>query len=239
MMENKLANEVKFLKAYAVVSTVVWLVVALAAFAPHDRKQRFNEIDAERINIVEKDGQTKMVLSNKERLPDPGNILTGKFERKREGPKVPGILFYNEKGNETGGLIYVSKEETDGRYISGGSLTFDKYRGDQVIGLQFEEGEGKRSAGLNVWDQPDISLEEQKRNYAEASKLKPGPEQDALMQQAVAHRRVFIGRTPDQSSVLTLSDLNGKPRIRMIVRKDGEPKLEFFDGSGKVTKTLP
>ena len=89
------------------------------------------------------------------------------------------------------------------------------------------------------WEfQPDVSPEEQKGNYAAAYKLAPGPQRDVLMQQAVAHRRVFIGRSLDKSS-LTLFDINGGPRIRMIVDRDGEPKLEFLEAGGKVTHTLP
>ena len=56
-----------------------------------------------RVNFVEKNGQVKMVIANKARLPGPGNIVSGKLGQ-REGLKGPGILFYNEKGDECGGL---------------------------------------------------------------------------------------------------------------------------------------
>jgi hypothetical protein len=236
-MESKLEKDVRILKGYAVVGTVFCAVFVLAAFTTQSRKQKFEEIDVERINVVEKDGQVKMVISNKERLPGPGNIASGKFGE-RVGLKMSGILFYNEKGDECGGLQYVSQEQ-DGKYVAGSLLTFDKYNGDQVMGIKFEENNAKRKVGFNVWDQPDVSPEEQKKNWGEAQKLKPGPERDVLMQQAAAQNRVFIGRSFDKSATVTLFDPNGRPRVRMAVGQDGDPKLEFLDASGKVLETLP
>jgi hypothetical protein len=133
---------------------------------------------------------------------------------------------------------YVSQKQ-DGKYVAGSLLSFDKYNGDQVIGIKFEEANAKRKVGFNVLDQPDVSTEEQKKNWDEAHKLKPGPERDALMQQAAAQNRVFIGRSFDKSATVTLFDRNSRPRIRMVVGPDGEPKLEFLDASGKVLQTLP
>jgi hypothetical protein len=238
MMETKLEREVRFLKAYAVVATLLCAVFVLTAFTMQSRKQKFEEIDVERINIVEKDGQVKLVISNKERLPGPGDIVKGELGT-RQGLKTPGMLFYNEKGDECGGLIFGSREQ-DGKYAAATALLFDKYNGDQVMGMRVEDvGGGRRTVGLNVWDQPDVSPEEQHKNYDEAAKLSDGPEKDALRQQAVAHQRMFIGRTSDKQARIVLSDANGRPRIRLSVEQNGEAKLEFLDRSGKVTQTLP
>lgn len=236
VMESKLEKEVRILKAYTASTTVLLAVFALAAFAQNGWR-KFEEIDVERVNVVEKNGQIKMVISNKARLPGPGNIASGKLGQ-REGLKGPGILFYNEKGDECGGLQYISQEQ-EGTFVAGSLLAFDKYAGDQVIGLKFEENNAKRKVGLNVWDQPDVSAEAQNKNWNEAQKLEPGPERDALMQQAVAYNRVFVGRSFDKSATVTLFDPNGRPRVRMAVGPDGEPKLEFLDAGGKVLQTLP
>ena len=237
-MEDKLVREVRFLKVYAAVLTLFLGILALAAFAPSDRKQKFDEIDVGRINIVEKDGQIKMVISNRERFPDPGNVVTGKFQ-KRAGIQSPGITFYNERGDECGGLIYTSKEGPDGKYLSGSMLALDKYKGDQVMGMQYEEADGRRIAALHIWDQPDVSPEEQKSKYNAAKPMSPGPEKDELMQQATPHERVFLGRGLDRTAKLTLSDANGRTRIRLVVAPGGEPKLEFLDENGKIVQTLP
>jgi hypothetical protein len=236
-METKLEKEVRFLKIYAVVATLLGAVFVLTAFTRQSGKQKFEEIDVERINIVEKDGQVKLVIANKARLPGPGNIVSGKFFQ-RQGLKLPGILFYNEKGDESGGLQYGSAEQ-DGKYLAGSLLAFDQYGGDQVVGMQYEEANSKRKAGFHVWDRPDVSSEEQNKNFDDAHKLKPGPERDKLMQQAVGSERVFVGRSGDRSANVTLFDANSRPRLRLSVGPDGDPKLEFLDAAGKVTQVFP
>ena len=236
-MEAKLEKEVRFLKIYVVIGTLLGAVLVLTAFTRQSGKRKFEEVDVERVNIVEKDGQVKLVIANKARLPGPGNIVTGRFGQ-RTGLKLPGILFYNEKGDESGGFQYGSTEQ-DGKYSAASLLTFDKYDGDQVLGLQYEEVNGKRTAGFHVWDQPAASPAEQHKNYDEARKLKPGPERDKLLQQAVAAQRVFIGRSFNRSADVTLFDANSRPRLRLSVGPDGDPKLEFLDVAGNVTQTFP
>jgi hypothetical protein len=51
--------------------------------------------------------------------------------------------------------------------------------------------------------------------------------------------RIMIGRQRDQSAVVSLSDAKGNPRIRLVVDPAGDGKIEFLDGSGVVTRTLP
>jgi hypothetical protein len=43
----------------------------------------------------------------------------------------------------------------------------------------------------------------------------------------------------DNSAVLVMSDVKGKPRIRLQVTPDGAPKLEFIDEAGTVIYSLP
>ena len=236
-MQRDVLRDVKFLKFFALAMTLAWVVTVVAAFGPGKGKQRFEEIDVERINIVEQDGQIKMVLSNKNRFPDPGNVLTGQHQ-KRVGMRTPGMVFYNDAGDECGGLIFGSKDE-NGKYAAGSFLGFDKYHGDQVMGIQFEEGEGKRVVGFRVWDQPELSGNQRQARAAEARKMDPGPARDAAMQEVSAAQRVFVGRGLDKAAGITLSDGNGRPRIRLVSPQNGEPKLEFLDAQGKVVQTLP
>ncbi|MBW8879507.1 MAG: hypothetical protein JF614_31625, partial [Acidobacteria bacterium] len=81
-METKLEREVRFLKIYAAMTTLFCAVLFLSAFAVYNKKPKFEEIDVERINIVEKDGKLRMVISNQERQ-HPG-IVNGKVI-KRDG----------------------------------------------------------------------------------------------------------------------------------------------------------
>ncbi len=117
-METKLEKEVRYLKIYAVVMTLGCAVFLLTAFAAQNKNQKFAEIDVERINIVEKDGKLKMVISNKARQ-HPG-AMDGKYWKEREGQRPAGMIFFSERGDEVGGLIY----DGDTGKGQGGSLTF-------------------------------------------------------------------------------------------------------------------
>src|SRR2546423_4359766 len=132
-METKLEKEVRFLKIYAVVATLVCVIFFLTGFVTQNKKQKFEEIDVERINVVEKDGKLDMVISNQERQ-HPG-IVNGKIiERKR--PRPPGIIFFNHLGDDMGGLIF-GDNGGKGHF---GSFTFDKVRNDQTMGFRYLEG---------------------------------------------------------------------------------------------------
>ena len=52
-MQSELEKEVRFLKTYVVAAALVCSVSFLTAFHQQTHKQRFEEIDAERINIIE------------------------------------------------------------------------------------------------------------------------------------------------------------------------------------------
>ena len=211
------------------------VVLMLAAFAPQNQKSRFQEIDVERINIVEPDGRIALVLANKERLPGP--VIEGKTYE-RVGLKSPGILFYNHLGNESGGLRTASSE-TNGKYVAGAGLAFDKYNRDEVIGMRYNEENGNRTVAFRILDQPDASPAEQRTNFERAKTLPPGAERDTLRRQAVANQRVVIGTSSDKSAAITLFDGNGRPRIRLSVGIEGEAKLEFLDANGNPQQVLP
>src|SRR5215468_11755850 len=120
-METRLAREVRFLKAYAIVTTLFFGAIVFYGFRLADQKPKFEEIDVERINIVEKDGKIKLVISNKDRFPDP--YIDGKFIPLRNGGKTAGMIFYNDKGDECGGLSF-SGDSKDGKTGAGGGLLF-------------------------------------------------------------------------------------------------------------------
>lgn len=223
------------LRMYSGFSTVTCLVLILSAFTVQNRTVRFGEIDVERLNIIESTGQVKLVIANKERYPGP--VVGGKTYE-RVGLKGAGIVFYNDKGDESGGLRTVSNEG-GGKYTAGAGLAFDKYNGDELIGVRYNDDNGSRTVGLRILDQPDALPAEQKKNFDDARKLPLGAERDALRRQAVANQRVFVGMSADKSAAVTLLDGNSRPRIRLSVTVEGEARLEFLDVNGKVLQALP
>jgi hypothetical protein len=238
MMETKLEREVRFLKIYAALATLVCGVFLLSAFAFQSRKQKFGEIDVERINIVEKDGKLRMVISNNERQ-HPG-IVNGKTI-KRDGPRPPGLIFFNHLGDEMGGLIF-GENGGSGHF---GSLTFDKVRNDQAIGFRYLESDnGTYQTGLELWQQPNTPSDTLNSKYEAASKIADEAVRKAAIQAMIDNnelttQRLFLGKGRNNTTSLIMSDIKGKPRITMSVTAEGKAKLEFLDETGKVVYSLP
>jgi len=124
-------KELRLLRAYALTASVLLTVLVLAAFSRFGQKARFEEIDVERINVVEKDGTLRLVISNKARAPDP--VVSGKTYPRGGGNRA-GFIFFNDEGNENGGLIYGGRRDRDGTFHAEGALLFDQFDQDQVAG---------------------------------------------------------------------------------------------------------
>jgi len=237
-METKIEKEVRFLKIYAVIVTLVGAVFFLSAFATQNKKQKFDEIDVERINIIEKDGKLRMVISNQERQ-HPG-IVNGKIIE-RKGPRPPGMIFFNHLGDEMGGFIF-GDNGGNGHF---GSLTFDKVRNDQTMGFRYLESDnGTYQSGLEMWQQPNIPSDVMLAKYKDANKITDETKRKAAIQAMIDNNelttnRLFLGKRRDNSTMLVMSDIKGKPRITMMVAADGTPKLDFLDEAGKVIYSLP
>jgi hypothetical protein len=247
-MDAKLARDVRLLKVYAVFTTVCLVVLALAVFQV-ERKQKFGELNVERINIVEPDGRVDMVITDKMHFPPP--MWKGKpMEIGRQGMAsegMPGIIFYNAEGDEAGGLAF-SSSDRNGKHQAGTALMFDQYEQDELVGIEYDEENGERTAGLHVWERPNTPLMDLIRKSQALQNMPEGPAKQAAMkasQEAGARgefggqSRVFVGKNPKDTSEVTLADAQGKPRIRMTVEGGGQARLEFLDQDGKVLYSLP
>jgi len=111
------------LKTYTLFSTAVLVFIVLTAYTTSKMHQKMDELTVKRINVIEDDGTIRMVLSNKSRQ-HPGR-MDGEDSEPRE--RHAGMIFFNDEGDESGGLIYGVSEE-DGEINSGLSLTFDQYK---------------------------------------------------------------------------------------------------------------
>jgi len=194
--------------------------------------QRFEEIDVERINVIEPDGTLRLTLSNRKRSPDP--MFEG-TPHDRTGQREAGLIFFTDDGVECGGIAFGRR---DGEM--GASLTFDRYGQDQTVFLSHGERNGVYESGLLIIDRPSIPLVEQADEIIRAQNMPDGPEKQSEMQrlsEGVAVR-VSIGRGADGTAGLHLMDSKGKPRIKLYVGADDEPRLEFLDADGNVTKSF-
>lgn len=238
-MSQQLPNDSRPLRIYAAATTLVLLGVLAMGFTQNQRT-RFSEIDVERINVIEKDGRLRLVISNEERSPAP--IERG-VPFGYAGGSRPGLIFYNEEGTETGGLIFSGHRDSTGKYVARGSLTFDQYDQDQTVALQYIDQDGRRRSGLAINDyapgvtsrQLDVRI---KRVEALADSLARADSMKVL-RAYFPRQRVYVGRTRDGASQLVLSDGMGKVRLRLRVDSAGAARIQFLDDSGHVTRTIP
>ena len=197
---------IKLLAIYSSVVTTVLTGLVLAGSVAA-KPQSFDEIDVRRINIREPDGTLRMVISNRARLP--GVVAAGKEHPPVDRP-FAGMLFYNDEGDENGGLVFSGRRDANGDVAdSGGMLTFDRYAGKQIVQLAGVHDAKNHIVGLVVSDTDD------KRS-----------------------RRVVVGHDMQGVARVALMDGNGRARIMLQVRSEGNPSLSFLDSAGKVIKEL-
>ncbi len=242
-MDTTSRKELRLLRAYALTATVVLTVLVLAAFSRLGQKTRFEEIDVERINVVEKDGTLRLVISNKARAPDP--VVSGKTYPRGGGNRA-GFIFFNDEGNENGGLIYGGRRDRDGTFHAEGALLFDQFDQDQVAGITYDDENGHRRVGFQVWDRANVPLGELLGPFDSIGKLPRPARAEAVSRlqakysvDAFMAPRVFVGRSIDRAAAIVLSDPQGRPRLRIRVDSSGAPALDFLDQDGRVTFTLP
>ncbi len=232
---DKIQKRVRVLEPYAIVSLLIFGVLAVSAFT--QTKQKFDELSVERLNIVEKNGQLRAVIANTDRMPDP--IINGKAF-KTERP--PGMIFYNGLGDECGGLLFGAVTGGD-KYGAYGGFTFDQYKQSQAIGLIYNDHTGSREVGLKVWDRSGTPLSDFVERGEAIRKMPEGAEKEAARQSLRAAdfspTRIFVGKDKEREAKVTLYDAKGNARINMIVDAAGAPRLDFLDENGKVTDSLP
>lgn len=181
-----------------------------------NKNEKMVELDVEKINIVDQEGNIQMSIFNSERIPDP--IIDGKTCVRSGVIPAAGMQFYNSDGDECGGLVFGSRtytsEDFDGKYTgkteSNASFTFDGYKGDQVTQMYFHESTiGERMYGYTLYDRPS------------------------------GVTRAQMDRAQDGSVGVKLSDSKGQERIRLVVDANDVPILEFLDEKGQVVYSLP
>ncbi|WP_235831851.1 hypothetical protein [Paenimyroides viscosum] len=211
---------------------------------------RFTEIDVERINIVEKDGTVKMIVTNVDRFPN-GTDSINERETNTDRKKRSGMLFFNEDGIECGGFIY-DGTKTENGHSAGLSLTYDQYDGDQVMQLLTQDvrKDDKRfvSSTLAFNDRP--AKESQARTAEIINELqelrKKDPKAADIKQKEYEEQdliggvtRVMLGKSKSQNSGLFLFDDKGMPRAMFYVDKENNAKLDFFDDKGQTIASFP
>lgn len=207
----------------------------------------FQEITAERINIVTPAGKTVIAISNKERIAAP--VMGGKTYpvATSDGREhMAGMIFFNQEGDEMGGLVFNSFKQPNGRIAGIGHLSFDRYGDNQVLSLEYNENTAGVRSGLTFYDRPaDGSFKSNLDLIDEARTA--SPERLAEIKRVIAAmksngdlgvERVFLG-SRNRDAQFVLKDSKGRVRARLIVDSSDEARLEFLDAAGNVTAHFP
>ena len=108
-MRRSLRRDFRLLQAYVLVSSLAFVFLAVAALARQPAApQKIDELTVQRLNVVDANGTFRLVLSNKDRM-HPGVMDGITINRPRP---VAGLIFFNDEGDEVGGLAYSGEERT-------------------------------------------------------------------------------------------------------------------------------
>jgi hypothetical protein len=238
--ERSVRRELRALRLYAAVTTAV-AAVALLGAATAMRSASFDVLTAHRINVVDANGTLRLAIFNKDSEPDV--VMGGKSIKGRQGPKTAGLLFYNDRGDEQGGLGF-SGHITNGRVHQGALLSFDPWQQNDNVDLYFGQDGNDVEEGLALSQTDPRPLTYFMPRYEQIMKMPPGAERDAALKQLRAEglgqrARLFAGVGGDNRSKVVLSDQKGRARMQMQVAADGAASLQILDENGNVTSTFP
>ena len=241
-MAEDLLQQVRWLKRYSILSTVVFLTLAIFAFRNQPSTGKFQTLDVERINVITKDGRHAVVIANAERLP--GNIVGGK-EHPYGGRRAGGVLFYNRDGDEAGGLLF-DNDATDTLVSAFGQLSLDRYGSDQVAALRYLESPDGWESGLQISHFAKGALFEWHASRDSLLRLPPTQRDSAIRRLRERFfregkfevKRVFVGQA-GRDAILRMNDTRGRPRILMVVDSLDVPRIQILDDKGKVIQRLP
>src|SRR6186997_144733 len=230
-MKLSIRRQLRILQLYSVLSFSVLAFVSVSGFT--QSQQRIDELTVQRLNVVDANGTLRFVLANKDRM-HPGVLDGVTINRPRP---VAGMLFFNDEGDEVGGLTYTGTVQGDQRRANAG-LMFDQLKQDQTVGISYNESNGQRTAGLQVWDRSEQPLSTLIMLLNAANALPEGTARDEAVKAVRANappgpRRVFVGKNAEKASTVSLADATGKPRLVMTVGADGNASIDFLDADGK------
>jgi hypothetical protein len=264
MDNTRIERDLRFLKGYALVMSLIVGVLSLGAFRwdgatrrgdLQGGRARFTEIDVERINVVEPDGKYRLVLSNRPRSIGP--IYKGKPFGYPGGTR-PGMIWFNDEGTENGGFTFTGSRcdtgisQVDGKpcvkgtYDASTHFTFDQFDQDQIFVMNYNDRNRRRQVGITINDRHDENIFEFVQRRDSINRITDSVTKAAAMRQLIqgspdnprVAERLYIGRDASKSAILSMRDKFGKTRLRLVVDSLGAARIDFLDAAGNVTNTM-
>lgn len=167
----------------------------------------FDTLTVQRINVVDANGKLRLVIANSAHFPDVE--IRGKVYQ-RSIHDSAGFVYYDVNGQETGGLV-LTKLGTDD--VANQTFDYTYQMTDGIRMIKRESADGARwQAGFEIFDRRPYRLGE-----VDSSQ---GVQRVALVDE-------------DHNAQLVISDVQGKPRIRIGVDATGEPAITMLNPDGK------
>ncbi|MCF6402871.1 hypothetical protein L3C95_10025 [Chitinophaga filiformis] len=236
----RLRRQMNYFRIYVIATSVLIFALIGYGFRKSVQDDIVKSLRAERIEIVEPDGTVKLSLFSKKHLPFA--VINGK-QLTRQGGDESGLMFYNTEGEECGGLVY-SGNGKNGKGQNELSMTFDKYKQDQVVQLSYIQREnGNHTKGLSVYERPEFPLNMTMDKIDSIRKnVKDVQEQNSILEQLkkegfFGYTRMFAGQQGQRTGVFVRDD-RGRIRLEMIVNEKNEPEILFYDEKGAVHKKI-
>ncbi len=233
-MENMYERVALSVCAAALVSLAGVSLAGAVSAAP--RTQRYDEITVRRLRIVDASGATRLILTGK---PMPEPTIASVDLRHIGGPRQDaGMMFYNDNGDEQGGLTYSGRNGEQGA-----ALTFDAWHQDQALELQQVSSPAGAAAYIAGNELPKKSLATTNAEYMHAYSAARSDEERRTVRRRFRSAGTFgfqrwqLGNV-GSTSELRLNDAHGHPRLRLTVSSEGRARIDFLDGSGAVVKSV-
>jgi hypothetical protein len=115
----------------------------------------FDTITVHRINIVDREGKMALVITDHDDMPSP--VINGRAFKRNGGSEDNGIIFYNQRGDEQGGLTWAGERNLNGSFDSNNQIAFDSVDTDELISVQDGNDTGKTYSGVIGWNEPDYN----------------------------------------------------------------------------------
>jgi hypothetical protein len=236
-MEQQLIRQIKALRIYVIILTIALLTLAALYCHQTFGTPHFNQIDVGRINMVEADGQLRMVISN-QKLQHPGRMDGKDFDSRQ---RSAGMIFFNDDGDECGGLVFDGNKKEAGMVYS-----FDQYKNDQVMQLKYQQDSPLiRSYGLKMWDESD--------KFPLGPIMRAGDSLNRLHDTAALYaysrklrsegygqlERLFLGKTKEKNVGLFLRDSKGQVRLRIGIDSLDHIFFQSLDEKGNIVPLNP
>jgi hypothetical protein len=167
----------------------------------------FDTLTVQRINVNDANGKTRLVIANSGRFP--GVEVHGKV-LPRSIHDTAGMVFFDEQGKETGGLVLAKIQDDD---VANMTFDYTSQLTDGIRILKRESPNGARwQAGFEIFD---------RRPLGSGDDSSQGIQRIALEDE-------------NHNAQLVISDAQGHARIRIGVNETGAPAIEMLGPDGKV-----